>query len=161
MSYLSEVLASHGQTSDVEGAQLLILKAWLYGRRGAAEQERAAYDSARIVLEPIVRELPDDAMMRSGLGITYAGLGRRDEAIREGRRAVELEPDERLWNTPSYILNLARIYMMVGEYDLGVEQLETLPTDRGIVTPAWLGADPLWAPLRDHPRFQALLVKYK
>jgi hypothetical protein len=46
---------------------------------------------------------------------------------------------------------------MVGDYDSAVGQLETLPTDRGLVTPAWLAGDPLWTPLRDHPRFQALL----
>jgi serine/threonine protein kinase/tetratricopeptide (TPR) repeat protein len=146
-----------GRTSSVEAAQYFILKAWWHGRRGEAEQERAAYESARSILEVRLSELPDDANLHSGLGIAYAGLGRRDEAIREGLRGVELEADHPLYQTPSRVLNLARIYMMVGDYDSAVGQLETLPTDRGLVTPAWLGADPLWAPLRDHPRFQALL----
>jgi len=94
------------------------------------------------------------------LGIAYAGLGRREEAIREGLRGVELV-DDTIWfyQRPGRVLNLARIYMLVGDYDDAVQQLETLPTERGLVTPAWLGADLLWEPLRDHPRFRALIEK--
>jgi TolB-like protein/Flp pilus assembly protein TadD len=154
-----ELLLSAERTSELGAAQYFILRAWLHGRRGEEQEESAAYDSARAILEVLVRARPDDGRLRSGLGVAYAGIGRANEAIAEGQRAMELESDPFHPQT-SHIVSLARIYMMVGDPDRAIDQLETLPTDRGLVTPAWLGADPLWDPLHDHPRFQALLENH-
>jgi hypothetical protein len=56
---------------------------------------------------------------------------------------------------------LAEVYAMVGEYDAAIEQLEYLLSIPCLVSPALLRIDPIWAPLRDHPRFQALLERYE
>jgi Flp pilus assembly protein TadD len=59
---------------------------------GQPERARASYDSARILLEEEVKERPDDHRIRSSLGIVYAALGRKEDAIREGKLGVELFP---------------------------------------------------------------------
>ena len=53
---------------------------------------RAAFDAARAEQEKLVRAHPDDAGALCVLGLIDAALGRKDEALREGRRAVELLP---------------------------------------------------------------------
>ena len=54
--------------------------------------------------------------------------------------------------------NLAHIYVIIGEYDAAVDQLEELLAADSPVTLPWLKADPTWDPLRDNPRFQQLLA---
>ncbi|MGH7752595.1 MAG: tetratricopeptide repeat protein [Gemmatimonadales bacterium] len=101
---------------------------------------------------------PDDGRLRGALGIAYAGLGRKQEAIREGERGVELIPVSRDAYQGYYrVLDLARIYTMVGEHAAAVDRLAYLLSVPGHLTVAWLKADPTWDPLRGHPRFQRLL----
>ena len=57
--------------------------------------------------------------------------------------------------------DLARIYTMVGEYDAAIDQLESLLAIPSNTTVPLLRLDPAWDPLREHPRFQALLAKYE
>jgi tetratricopeptide (TPR) repeat protein len=128
---------------------------------GNRQSERAYYDSARSVLETRIQEQPDDDRYRSALGIAYAGLSRTEEAIREGESAVELLPmSEEAWRGALRVEDLARIYTMVGEYDTAIDQLETLLAVPSPTTVPMLRIDPTWSPLREHPRFQALLEKY-
>ena len=93
-------------------------------------------------------------------GLVYAGLGRKEDAIREGLIAVEKAPISRDHFTGSYIKEyLTRIYVMVGEYEKAIDQLEfLLPAKIGLVlSPALLRVDPIWDPLRDNPRFKQLV----
>ncbi len=57
--------------------------------------------------------------------------------------------------------DLARVYMMVGEYDAAIDQLESLLAVPSNTAGPGLRIDPTWNPLRDHPRFQALLARYE
>ncbi len=57
--------------------------------------------------------------------------------------------------------DLARIYTMVGEHDTAIEQLESLLAVPSPTAVPMLRIDPTWNPLRDHPRFEALLAKYE
>jgi serine/threonine-protein kinase len=103
------------------------LYAQVYGLMGNRELEQVYYDSARIDLETRVREQPDDARYRSALGIALAGLGRKDDAIREGELAVELLPmSKEAWRGAYRMEQLARIYTMVGEYAAAIDRLEAL-----------------------------------
>ena len=120
--------------------------------------EAAYYDSARGVIASKLRAQPDDPRLHSALGIAYAGLGRKHEAIQEGEKAVELLPASNEAYRGYYrAVDLARIYAMVGERDAAVAQLEHLLSIPGHLTAAWLRLDPTWDPLRDHPRFQRLV----
>ncbi len=138
------------------------LEGLVYHLMGETALARAAYDSARILLEAEVKKQPDDHRVHSSLVIVYAGLGRKDAAIREGQLGVELFPVAKdAFIGPSRVQDLAQIFTMVGEYDAAIDQIEYL-----LSIPSWLSVpllrlDPIWDPLRDHPRFQALIEKYE
>jgi len=140
----------------------MLLEARLFDLAGDSERARQAYETARIALEETLRGHPRDEvrypMLRGWLGIAYAGLGRRDNAIREGEAAAAVRPlalDGLL--APQRLQDLALIYTMVGERDAALDVIETL-----LSVPSWqsvslLNIDPRWAPLRDHPRYRALI----
>lgn len=118
------------------------------------------YDSLRIKCENALRTQPNNASVRSYLGLAYAGLGRKEEAIREGKKAVELLPLSKDAVKGTYLLkNLAEIYTMVGEYDAAIEQLQYLLSIPSDLSGPYLRLDPTWTPLRSHPRFQKLLAR--
>jgi len=135
-----------------------LMMAQVYGLLGRHELERASYDSARAFLSGKMRENPDDPRFHSALGIAYAGLGRKADAIREGLRGVAIMPVEKDSYKGYYReWDLARIYTMVGESNAAVDQLKHLLTIPGHLTPVWLRLDPTWDPLRGHPGFQKLI----
>jgi serine/threonine protein kinase/tetratricopeptide (TPR) repeat protein len=135
-----------------------LLRAWIYGFLKQADLEEKYYDSARKILEKYVKENPGEYVSHSSLGIAYAGLGRKEEAILEGKWAVELLPltKDAMWGGGA-IRYLARIFVMVGEYDLAINQLELLLSIPSSISIPLLRIDPTWDPLRNHPRFQKLL----
>ena len=123
------------------------------------EQARASYEAARVVLERAVKDRPENWVFRSRLGIAYAGLGRKAEAIREARRGVELLPiskDAFLLGTLQ-VSRLAVVYTMVGEDEAALDQVEYLLSIPSHTTVWTLRLDPTWDSLRDHPRFKKLV----
>ena len=137
-------------------------KAQLYGQinglMGDQQAEQAYYESARNILESKIKQQPEDARFHSALGIAYAGLGRKEDAIREGQLAVDLLPVTKdAWRGLFRVEDLARVYVMVGEFDAAVDQLEFLLFSPGEMSIPLLRLDPVWAPLRDHPRFEELV----
>ena len=118
------------------------------------------HDEARSVLESKIREQPEDARFHSSLGITYAGLDRKEDAIAEGKLAVKLLPvSKEAWRGLYRIEDLARIYVMVGEFDEAIEQLEFLLSRPGEMSIPLLRLDPAWDPLHSDPRFGDLLSR--
>jgi tetratricopeptide (TPR) repeat protein len=96
---------------------------------GDAETARTSFTAARSKLEKIVQEQPDYAAAWSLLGLVDAALGRKEEAIRAGRRACELLPlSKDAWFGPDYLRSLAKIYAWTGEKELALSQLEQLAT---------------------------------
>jgi tetratricopeptide (TPR) repeat protein len=91
-------------------------------------------------------------------GLALAGLGRKNEAISEGKRAVELLPvsKDAVWG-PHRLETLAVIYTLTGEQDAAIDQLEYLLSIPARFSAEMLRLDPLWDPLRNHPRFKKLL----
>ena len=119
---------------------------------------RVYYDSARTVLEARLQRNPESDNIHSLLGYAYAALGRKEEAIREGRRAVNLLPVSKdAYNGPLYPERLARIYVLVREYDAAIDELEYVLSVPSLVSVPGLRLDPAWDPLREHPRFRALV----
>jgi len=116
------------------------------------------YDEGRNILEAKIRQQPDDTRFHSTLGIAYAGLGRREEAIREGLTGVDLLPiTKEAMRGPFRIRALAQVYVMVGEFDLAIDQIEFLLSRPAPLSIPLLRLDPDWAPPREHPRFKKLL----
>jgi serine/threonine-protein kinase len=126
--------------------------------RGDARAGEAYFDSAATILEGRSRARPDDPQLHAELAAAYAGLGRRQDAIREGRRAVELRPPSKdTWYGVDMVRNLAVVYATLGEADSAVTQLRFLLTVPSWISVPGLRADPTWEPIRRDKGFRALL----
>jgi len=122
------------------------------------ELAKKYYDDARSILESKIEERPEDERFHSSMDIAYAGLGRKEDALRGGKLGVELLPVTKdAWRGTLRVADLARIYVMVGEHDAAIDQLEFLLSIPGELSIPLLRLEPAWAPLRDHPRFKRLL----
>ncbi len=142
---------------DDRGAWGLV-RAELYRLRGDARRTAAYADTARLALEAQSRAAPDDAQRHAILGVALAYLGRKAEAMREGRRGVELLPIEQDSFFGPYIqLQLVRIYVLTGEPDQALDQLEPLLRIPFYLSPGWLRLDPAFDGLRTEPRFGRLV----
>jgi len=137
------------------------LEGSLYLHLGDKEKARAAFEQARPVAERLMREAPNDAARHAQYGAILAGLDQKQEAINEGKRAVELLPEsEDAFDGPIITASLAEIYTWVGEPDEAFRLLDHLLTVPNGLTVPTLKLDPTWDPLRKDPRFQALVDKY-
>ena len=109
-----------------------------------------------------MRETPENGQRHVLLGTALAYLGRKADAIREGERAVALLPISRDAWIGAYIQHqLARIYLLVGEPEKALDQLEPLLKIPYYLSPGWLKIDPNFDPLRKNPRFQKLVASAK
>jgi tetratricopeptide (TPR) repeat protein len=137
------------------------LQGSLYLYLGDKEKAHAAFEQARIVAERLLRDAPDDPGRHAQLAAVLAGLGKKEDAINEAKKAVELLPEsEDAFDGPQATAALAEIYTWVGEHDEALRLIEHLLTVPSGLT-AWnLKLDPTWDPLRKDPRFQALIEKY-
>ncbi|MBZ5588430.1 MAG: protein kinase [Acidobacteriia bacterium] len=129
---------------------------------GQDDLARGSFEAARLELEQRVKQDPDDHRLHSSLGITYAGLGRREEAVREARLGFNLMPASKDGFRALYRLeDLAVVYTMVGQRSEAIAALDDLLARSGWFTTEGVRLDPVWDPLRSDPRFQALLAKYE
>jgi TolB-like protein/Flp pilus assembly protein TadD len=133
----------------------------IYACLNDKEKARSAFERARPVAEQALHDSPDAASRHIILGMILAGLGENQEAIAEGKRAVELLPESQdAFDGPRCTTALAEIYAWVGEHDEAFRILDrSLRTPNG-VSIHLLKLDPVWDPLRKDPRFQALTDKY-
>jgi TolB-like protein/tRNA A-37 threonylcarbamoyl transferase component Bud32/Tfp pilus assembly protein PilF len=117
-----------------------------------------AFTAARAEQEKTVQAQPDYGPAWCVLGVIDAALGRKEDALREGRRAVELLPVEKdSFNGAHMIHYLAMIAAWVGEKDLAFEQLAFSARTPAGVTYGELKLDPFWDPLRGDPRFEKIV----
>jgi tetratricopeptide (TPR) repeat protein len=146
-----------GEFDDDRGSWGLAL-AGTAALRGDARLARAYGDSARIGLEEQLRAAPEDAQLHVLLGTALAYLGRKADAIREGEKGLALLPVSKdAANGPYMQHQLARIYIMVGEPEKALDQLEPLLRIPYYLSLGWLRLDPTFDPLRQHPRFKKLV----
>src|SRR5882724_178659 len=128
--------------------------------RGDVPGAETAFATAHAEMEKVVREQPDYAQALCVLGMIDAALGRKEDAIREGRRAVEFLPVTKDMMAGGVVLaNLAIIYAWTGEKDLALTQLATairFPSSN-FLSYGQLKLHPYWDPLRGDPRFEKLL----
>jgi TolB-like protein/tRNA A-37 threonylcarbamoyl transferase component Bud32/Tfp pilus assembly protein PilF len=130
--------------------------------RGDSEGVRGAFSQARAELQEIVTKQPEYGEPMSLLAVADAGLGRKEEAIREGRRAVELLPITKDSLNGAFALEfLAVVYAWTNEKDLALEQLDLVSKTPGDLSYSRLRLHPFWDPLRGDPRFEKLVEEVK
>jgi TolB-like protein/class 3 adenylate cyclase len=128
----------------------------MQGDPGAAQE---AFLAARDQLEGIIKEQPDYGPAVCVLGLIDAALGRKEQAITEGRKAVELLPVTKdAVNGMNVEEFLAVTYAWTGEKDLAIEQLRTTLRHPGLISYGQLRLHPYWDSLRGDPRFEKIVA---
>src|SRR6059058_417145 len=126
------------------------------------EKARSAFTAARAEQEKIAQAQPNYGPALCVLGLIDAGLGRKEEALREGRRAVELLPVEKdSMNGANMVRYLAIIAAWVGDKDLACEQLASIIRRPSNLSYGHLKLLPFWDPLRGDPPFEKLVEESK
>jgi TolB-like protein/Flp pilus assembly protein TadD len=131
--------------------------------QGDTAKAQAAFTAARAQVAKTVEQQPDFAEAMSLLALIDAGLGRREEAVREGRRACELLPISKdALSGANLAATLALIYAWTGEKDLAIQQLAQLEQVPNYVNEyvsyGLLKLQPQWDPLRGDPRFEQIVA---
>jgi len=136
-----------------------VLEGLIARMKGDAAAAQAAFSAARSQQEEMVRARPDDGPTLSTLGLIDAALGRKEEALREGRRALELAP---MAKDSLDGVDVLYIYTVIcawtGELDLAIEQLETLAKIPAGPSYGDIRLSPNWDPLRCDPRFEKIVA---
>jgi TolB-like protein/class 3 adenylate cyclase/Flp pilus assembly protein TadD len=128
--------------------------------KGDAAAARAAFTAARTDQEKDVRAQPENGPFLAGLGVIDAGLGRKEEALWEGRRAIELTPiAKNSLHGLVALTDFAMICAWTGERDVAIEQLEALAKVPGGPTYGELRLSPVWDSLRGDPRFEKVMAE--
>ena len=127
--------------------------------QGDSAKAQSAFIAARSEVEKLLAKQPDFAAAISLLGVIDAGLGRKEQALQEGRRACELLPISKdAISGVALAVNLAQIYAWTGEKDRAIEQIaavERLPNE---LSYGLLKLHPYWDPLRGDPRFEQIVA---
>jgi eukaryotic-like serine/threonine-protein kinase len=126
---------------------------------GDDEKAHTAFIAARAEHEKIVQAEPNFGPAWCVLGLIDAALGRKDEALREGHRAVELVPVEKdAVRGPAMIEYLAMIAAWAGDNDMASEQLAIAVRPPSDISYGELKLAPWWDPLRGDPRFEKIVA---
>ena len=126
--------------------------------KGDETSSRAALMRARAEQEQEIRD-PDDVWLLSYLGLIDALLGKKEQALSEGRRAIEMLPIVKNLTTDGYVKrNFAMICAWAGERELALEHLEAVARIPGGPSYGDLRLNPMWDPLRGDPRFEKIVV---
>jgi TolB-like protein/Flp pilus assembly protein TadD len=163
---------ANGLLQELQGARVPVFEtqhfflpsalyaAWAHRLRGD-EAARAAFDSARALLDSVMKELPDDWRVHVARGLALTGLGRRDEALREAswlQRSEVYRKD--VLSGPILAEYRALILAQAGDAEAALDEIERLLAGPSWLTVHTLRLNPGWDPIREHPRFKVLLVKY-
>jgi TolB-like protein/Tfp pilus assembly protein PilF len=137
--------------------------AWFEGLAARLQGDTVAasesFSRARALVEREVQERPDYGPPLCVLGLIDAMLGRKEDAIREGRRVVELLPTEKdSINGSHLVMYLVVIYAATGEKDLAVDQLNALLSKPGDGSYGDFRLNPFWDPLRGDPPFEKIVA---
>jgi len=151
---------------DILTSQIVFLPAslyagWAHQLRNDRVGARAAFERAISRLDGALRDLPNDWRIHAARGLALAGLGRREDAWQEAEwlRTSDVYKGD-AYDGPFLAEDRARILAQAGYADGALDEIERL-----LAGPSWLSVhtlrlDPRWDPIRNHPRFQALLKRH-
>ncbi len=146
-------------SQDLQGPFLpkILRIALIYENKGEKESAIKYYEEARKIYESQTQEVLEDYRRHWGLGIACAGLGLKKEAIQEAENLEKSMSDVKdLFYNPQ-VKPLAYIYLLLGDHEKAIDQLEILLTKGDQWSVPFVKNDPTWEPLHDHPRFQKLI----
>ena len=121
---------------------------------GRVEEARTARKQVSELMPNYLLQNPDDARARMYYAVVLAEMNRKEEALREGTKALEVSPDDGMM-----LYNCACLYARLGETDKAIETLRR-PRAKGYADDGWLAHDPDLDGLRGHPDFVALLATH-
>jgi len=122
---------------------------------------QTAFLKAKDVASAQLKQSPDDARVHAQSAKVLAYLGEKDAALLEAQRARELLPENKdAFGGPEITAAAAQVHAILGNNADAVAILDGLLSRPSWITAEGLKADPVWDPLRNDPRFQALLKKY-
>jgi TolB-like protein/Tfp pilus assembly protein PilF len=122
---------------------------------------RTAFLKAKSAAEEYVKKSPDSADAHIHLAKVLACLGEKDAALSEAQRATELRPESKdAFEGPDITEQVAQVHAILGDHGRAIEILGGLLSRPSAVTVQSLKLNPIWDPLRNDPKFQALLNKY-
>ena len=134
--------------------------AWAHRMNGDRLAARAAFESSLSLLDSALKELPDDWRVHSARGLTLAGLGRHEEALGEAHWLQQSEVYRGdIIHGASVAEDRARILAQAGDSEGALDEIERLLAGPSELSVHMLRLDPVWDPLRNSPRFQAILAK--
>jgi TolB-like protein len=134
-----------------------------FARRALQEESgaRAAFLKAKSAAEEQLKRTPDDAKPHIQLAKVLAFLGEKNSATAEAQRASELQPESKdAFEGPAITEGVAQVCAILGDKDRAIEILDGLLSRPSYVTVQGLRVNPIWDPLRNDPRFQALVERY-
>ena len=134
----------------------------IYFMMSSTELATTHFQKARKLLENKLSESPDDSRLYSSLGIVYAGLGMKEEAMTAGNKAlsiINISVDAVVGFYRE--LEMAKILLMVEHYDEAITKLEFLLQRNGNLSVELLKQDPFWDPLRDIDAFKTVIQNPK
>jgi tetratricopeptide (TPR) repeat protein len=117
---------------------------------------RSSYRSALKVAEETAREQPEDGRAYGALGLVYAGLGRREDAIQAGKKGMELHANDAL-GLPLREWEMVQILLLLGEHDAAIDHIEHLLSVPSYISATFLEINPEVDALRDLSRFKRLV----
>jgi TolB-like protein/class 3 adenylate cyclase/Tfp pilus assembly protein PilF len=127
--------------------------------QGDSAKAQAAFIAARSEVEKLLAQQPDFAAAISLLGVIDAGLGRKEQALQEGRRACELLPTSKdAISGMALAINLAQIYTWTSEKDRAIEQIAAVERIPNTLSYGLLKLHPYWDSLRGDPRFEKIVA---
>jgi tetratricopeptide (TPR) repeat protein len=156
-----EVRFDYTLVDGPDSSSYYLLKGEIYLVIDESELAKLYFDSARVYLETI----PSDgtyhyASAQGELALAYARLGYTEKAVSAAMTGIRLmEHDKMAVSTALY--SLALVHIIIGQPEKAIDELETLLSSPSWLSSNWLKLNPLFDPLRDHPRFQALIEKYE
>jgi serine/threonine-protein kinase len=138
------------------------MRARLYRLMGQENEADVHFETARAELEAKVADDPLDPRFQGTLAVTYAALGMREDALASVRRARELQPRSAdAWKAAGRVYENALVWLFLGENDRALDELEDLMNAYySRHNPRDIDLDPVWDPIRDNPRFQALVASH-
>ncbi len=135
-----------------------LLCARVYDLMNKQSEADKYYNSALITLDSMIIKNPEDSRLYSALGIAYAGIGMKEKAIEAGRKGVDMMSiSKEAYRGVFRTEDLARIYVMVGEYEAALEQIKLLLTIPSRLSVNLLLLDPAWKPLWNLPELKRII----